>query len=80
MTRALGILGICFVLAACSQEPGWQDASGKGRDAKLAAADQDACFRSETRSLPRDPTDADMSNVVDRVRACMRRRGWEFSS
>ena len=78
MKRAFGILGI-FALAACSDEPGWHDASGKGRSPGLAASDQDACFRSETNVLPNEPSDADQQRVLDRVRACMKRRGWEFS-
>jgi hypothetical protein len=80
MKFATGTLVLCLTLAACSDEPGWRDASGRGRNPKLAAADQDACFRSEAKSLPKDPSDADQQNVLDRVQACMKRRGWEFSS
>jgi len=72
-------LVLCLALAACSDEPGWRDTSGQGRNPKLADADQDACFRSEVKALPKDPTDADQQKIVDRVRACMNRRGWEFS-
>ena len=80
MIRAFGILSVCFALAACSEEPGWQDTSGKGRSANAAAADQDACFRSEAKALTGDATDAEQQKVVDRVRACMKQRGWEFSN
>jgi len=79
MRFLIAILGLCLALASCSDEPGWRDASGQGRTAKVAAADQDACFRSEGKSLPKDPTDADMKRVVDLVQACMKQRGWEFT-
>jgi hypothetical protein len=77
--RVIGTLVLCSALAACSDEPGWRDTSGQGRSSKLAESDQDACFRSEAKSLPKEPTDADQQRVVDRVQACMKRRGWEFS-
>ena len=79
MKVAIGILVLGLALSACSDEPGWKDASGQGRNPKLAATDQDACYRSEAKLLPKDPTDADEQRVLDRVQACMRRRGWEFS-
>jgi hypothetical protein len=68
-----------LTLAACSEEPGWHDTSGQGRNPKLAAADQDACVRSQVKALPKNPTDADQRSVVDRVQACMKRRGWQLS-
>ena len=80
MRFTIGAVIVCLALTACSNEPGWRDTSGQGRNAKLADADQDACFRSEAKSLPKEPTDADQQKAVDRVRACMKRRGWEFSS
>ena len=79
MRSMIVTLVLSVALAACSDEPGWRDTSGQGRNPKLADADQDACFRSEVKALPKDPTDADQQKIVDRVRACMNRRGWEFS-
>lgn len=79
MKFTISTLVLCLALSACSDEPGWKDTSGQGRNPKLAATDQDACYRSEVKLLPKDPTDADQQRVLDRVQACMKRRGWEFS-
>lgn len=79
MKSAIFVLVPCVALSACSDEPDWKDTSGQGRNPKLAATDQDACYRSEAKLLPKDPTDADQQRVLDRVQACMKHRGWEFS-
>jgi len=78
---AATILSISVVLAGCSDDSAksWHDVSGKERNSKLAAHDQDECFRSEAPTLAKSgATEAGTRAVLDRVQACMKQLGWEM--
>jgi hypothetical protein len=70
------ILIMFLILGACSDEPQWKDASGRGRGGDAMRADQIACMSQVDGWQAKTGITLSADAIVRRRISCMNGKGW----